>query len=76
MTSETTANTRGRPGERELLDEVARHEGGIDALSLVQIFSQRGYLPYNVQRIMQRALDKGALALGPKLRLCVVRETA
>ena len=66
MTSDTNANTRGRPDERELLDEVARHEGGIDALSLVQIFSQKGYLPYNTQRTMQRALDKGSIGPRPK----------
>ncbi|MCK1641908.1 hypothetical protein IVA95_31260 [Bradyrhizobium sp. 157] len=75
MTSDTKAS-KGRPDERELLDEVARHEAGIDALSLVQLFSQKGYLPYDIQRTMQRALDKGVLVLGPKLRLCVIREAA
>ncbi|MCK1305708.1 MULTISPECIES: hypothetical protein [unclassified Bradyrhizobium] len=64
-------DTTGRPDERELLAEVSRHPDGIDALTLVQIFSQRGYEPYNIQRTMQRALDKGALELGSKLRLCV-----
>lgn len=76
MMSETTTNTKGRPDERELLDEVARHVDGIDARTLVHVFVTKGYGRYDIQRTIQRALDKGALDLGSKLRLCVVRQAA
>jgi hypothetical protein len=66
----------GRPTERELLDEVARHTDGIDALSLAKLFEAKGYEPYNVQRAMQRALDTGVLELGTKLRLYARRVAA
>lgn len=70
------ATGKERPTERELLDEVARHHDGIDALTLTTTFTEMGYHPYSVQRTIQRAMDKGDLEVGPKLRLYASHEAA
>jgi hypothetical protein len=73
----TASSGDGCPSEHVLLEEVARHPQGIDAVSLADIFLKQGHHAYDVQRAMQRALDKGVLELGPKLRLYASRsETA
>lgn len=60
---------RGRPTEAEVLEAVRRHPQGIGAIELTRAFEEQGYHPYNIQRVIQRALDNGSLQLGPKLRL-------
>jgi hypothetical protein len=71
--SVAAAGDDGRPTIRELLDEVERHENGIDALDLAGIFINKGFPSYSVQRTLQSALDRGELQLGSRLRLRVAR---
>jgi len=59
----------GQPTENELIAEVERHGDGIDAVTLGKKFESQGYGQYNVQWAIRRALDKGAIELGPRLRL-------
>jgi hypothetical protein len=72
----TAASEDVRPTERDVLTEVARHPQGIDALTLVSSLEAKGYDPYSIQRVIRRALDKGSLELGSKLRLRVSEEAA
>jgi hypothetical protein len=53
----------------ELLKTVAPHKDGINARILAEELVRLGYPEYEVQRAIQRALDRGILELGPKLRL-------
>jgi hypothetical protein len=76
MTFPAAATDTDRPTEAELLEVVAQHRDGIDALSLAHIFTAKGYEAYNVQRVMQRALDRGALELGPQLKFVLARAAA
>ena len=54
---------------KELLEEVGKHEVGIDALTLAKALVAKGHHPYAIQRTIQVALDRGELDLGAKLRL-------
>jgi hypothetical protein len=58
-----------RPTQNELIAEVERHGDGIDAVTLGRTFESQGYGQYSVQRAIRRALDKGTIELGPRLRL-------
>jgi hypothetical protein len=63
-------NTPPRPLDpKELLEEVGKHEAGVDALTLAKALIARGHHPYAIQRAIQAALDRGDLDLGAKLRL-------
>lgn len=70
MTDQVGATEQKLPADSELLDEVARHQG-IDALSLTKAFTERGYEPYSVQRIIQRNMDKGTIEVGSRLKLYI-----
>jgi hypothetical protein len=74
--STTAGSDDPRPTERDVLEEVARHPEGIDAVTLVSSFEGKGYHPYSIQRVVQLALDKGSLELGSKLRLFRARVAA
>jgi hypothetical protein len=62
--------------EDKLLEAVARHKDGIKARDLVRKLARRGYREYDVQRAIRRAMDRGILELGPKLRLLSARVEA
>jgi hypothetical protein len=64
---ENTSNRALDP--KELLEEVGKHEAGIDALTLAKALVAQGHHPYAIQRAIQIALDRGDLDLGAKLRL-------
>lgn len=62
-----------RPTESEVLTAVQKHgRAGVDAATLVSdLMKDAQYSRYDVQRAIQRALEKGSLELGPKLHLQV-----
>jgi hypothetical protein len=62
--------------ENTVLKMVARHKNGINARALAEELTRLGYPEHDVQRAMQRALDRGVLELGPKLRLLSARVEA
>jgi hypothetical protein len=61
---------------KELLDEVGKHDQGVDALTLARTLMGKDYHPYAIQRAIQVALDRGDLELGAKLRLQRARVAA
>jgi hypothetical protein len=65
----TSRGTESGPSEKELLDAVASRPEGIHAVELTEIFTKKGLHRHSVQRVIQRALDRGDLELGSKLRL-------
>jgi hypothetical protein len=71
-----TSGNDACPTEQELLDEVAKHPEGIDAVTLGKIFESQGYKTYSIQRVLQRALDNGSLDLGSRFKLRVSQAAA
>jgi tryptophan synthase alpha subunit len=67
--TQTLMSGGGRPTDEEILAKVSTYPQGVDALELTEQFVREGYDSYSVQRAMQRALDKGVVELGSKLRL-------
>src|SRR3546814_8021497 len=67
--------TTDRPTPQALINAIGDRDG-IDAQSLADIFIEQGHSPYEVQRAIQNALEKGVLELGSKLRLTVPRHAA
>lgn len=60
----------------DVVREVRRHEGGVDAETLTARLENKGYAPRVVRQLTQRSLDEGALRLGPGLRLVVPKKGA
>jgi hypothetical protein len=55
--------------EQNLLKALRFHKEGLKSRELVERMTGLGYPEYEAQRAIQRALDRGALELGRKLRL-------
>jgi hypothetical protein len=55
--------------EQNLLKALRSHKQGLKSRELVKEMTGLGYSEYVTQRAIQRALDRGALELGRKLRL-------
>jgi hypothetical protein len=53
----------------KMLEAVRSHKEGLKSRDLVERMTILGYPEYEAQRAIQRALDRGALELGRKLRL-------
>lgn len=65
-----------RPTEHQVVEFIATQRDGISALVVMQHFVDEGFDVRNVQRAMQRALDRGSLELGPKLHLIAAKQLA
>jgi hypothetical protein len=65
-----------RPTEAEVVNYVFTRGVGVAAVEVMRHFVSEGYPARDVQRSIQRALDRGALELGDKLRLTAARQLA
>lgn len=54
--------------EKAVLALLAKRRGGITARELASALARKGYPEYDVQRVMQRGLDRGDFELGPNLQ--------
>jgi hypothetical protein len=54
--------------ESAVLKALAKRRGGMTARELANTLAREGYPEYDVQRVMQRGLDRGHFELGPNLQ--------
>lgn len=55
-----------------LVKELSQRPQGMSALELTEKVVERGFSRYDAQLAIRRAIDEGAVVLGPQLELRVV----